>query len=71
MISYEPLFNTLKLKKMSLSDLKKQVGISTVTLAKFRKYESVNLSIINRICLTLNCNINDVVEITDGYMYYI
>ena len=71
MISYEPLFNTLKLKEMSLSDLRKQVGISTVTLAKFRKYESVNLSIINKICLVLNCNINDVVEITDGYMYYI
>ena len=56
---------------MSLSDLKKQVGISTVTLAKFRKYESVNLSTINKICLALNCSINDVVEITDGYMYYI
>lgn len=71
MISYEPLFKTLEKKKMTLTDLRKEIGVSSVTIAKFKKYQSMNLSMIEKICVALNCNIEDVVEISNEYMYYI
>lgn len=71
MISYEPLFKTLEKKKMTLTDLRKEIGVSSVTIAKLKKYQSMNLSMIEKICVALNCNIEDVVEISNEYMYYI
>lgn len=63
MISYNPLWKTLIDKNMKKMDLVKLVGISNGTLAKLGKNESVSLSIIDKICITLDCDINDVVEI--------
>lgn len=71
MISYEPLFKTLEKKKMTLTDLRKEIGVSSVTIAKLKKYQSMNLSMIEKICVALNCSIEDVVEISNEYMYYI
>lgn len=71
MISYEPLFKTLEKKKMTLTDLRKETGVSSVTIAKLKKYQSMTLSMIEKICVALNCNIEDVVEISNEYMYYI
>lgn len=71
MISYKPLFNTLDKNRMSLTEFRKKTGISTATLAKFRKNESMTLMMLDKICTAINCNVEDIVEITDGYMYYI
>jgi len=62
MISYEPLFHTLLRKKRKLSDLA-EAGISSRIIAKFRKNEHVNTSTLEKICLYLQCNIEDVIEI--------
>lgn len=62
MISYEPLFHTLIEKKKNLSDLV-NAGISSRIVAKFRKNEHVNTSTLEKICLYLNCSIQDVIEI--------
>lgn len=62
MISYEPLFHTLLRKKRKLSDLT-EAGISSRIIAKFRKNEHVNTSTLEKICLYLQCNIEDVIEI--------
>ena len=63
MISYNPLWKTLIDKDMKKMDLVKSVGISNGTLAKLGKNESVSLSIIDKICIALDCDISDVVEI--------
>ena len=63
MISYNPLWKTLIDKNMKKMDLVKFVGISNGTLAKLGKDESVSLSIIDKICIALDCDINDVVEV--------
>lgn len=63
MISYNPLWKTLIDKNMKKMDLVKLVGISNGTLAKLGKNESVSLSVIDKICIALGCDINDVVEI--------
>ncbi|WP_367618529.1 helix-turn-helix domain-containing protein [Shouchella clausii] len=62
MISYEPLFNTLKERNMKLKDLYKVCGKSTC--AKFSKGESVRLDTIQSLCNFLNVDSNQIVIIT-------
>ena len=63
MISYNPLWKTLIDKGMKKTDLCSVVGIGISTLAKMGKSEYVALAVIERICLALDCNVEDVVEI--------
>ena len=62
-ISYDPLFKLLIDKHMKKTELAKVVGISTATLAKLSRHESVSLEILVRICQTLDCRIEDVNEV--------
>ena len=62
-ISYQKLWNLLNERNISKSDFRLAVDISTVTLAKMSKNESISLSIIEKICDTLDCQIEDVLEI--------
>ena len=49
------------MKKMDLRSLS---GISTNALAKMGKNQSVSTKVIEKICLVLNCQIEDIMEIT-------
>lgn len=62
-ISYDPLFKLLIDKHMKKTELAKVVGISTATLAKLSRNESVSLDILVRICQSLDCRIEDVIEV--------
>ena len=62
-ISYDPLFKLLIDKHMKKTELAKVVGISTATLAKLSRNESVSLDILVRICRSLDCRIQDVIEV--------
>ena len=62
-ISYQKLWDLLNERNISKSDFRLAVDISTVTLAKMSKNESISLSIIEKICDTLDCQIGDVLEI--------
>ena len=48
---------------MKKTDLRIQAGISTGALAKLGKNEHVNSEVLVKICATLNCTIDDIVEI--------
>ena len=61
-ISYEPLWKTLKQKDISQYKLIKEYGFSTGTLDALRKNKSITLNTLHDICVMLNCNIADVVE---------
>jgi DNA-binding Xre family transcriptional regulator len=50
---------------MKKKDLKEKAALSTATLAKLGKNESVSLDVLVRICKVLNCEIGDVVEIVE------
>jgi putative transcriptional regulator len=62
-ISYAPLFKTLKEKNVQLIDLIRECKLSPATVAKFRKNESVTLETISRVCCYLNVPIERVVII--------
>lgn len=62
-ISYNNLWKTMIDQRINKSDLCDRVNISSSTVAKMTKGESVTLTVIERICRELHCEINDVVEI--------
>lgn len=63
MISYDPLWKLLIDKKMKKLDLCTTVGISRGTLAKMGKNEYVALTVLEKICCSLQCKIEDVIEV--------
>ncbi len=63
-ISYNKLWKLLVDKKMSKADLRKAAGIAPNTMTRLRRDEEVTLSVLNRICSTLDVNIGDIMEFT-------
>ena len=64
-ISYNRLWKLLIDNHMKKKDLKDKAELSTATMSKLGKNESVSLDVLVRICKVLNCEIGDVVEIVD------
>lgn len=65
--SYNKLWKLMIDKKINKTQLCKAAGITTNAMAKLGRDESVPLETLEKICETLDCNIEDVVEITsDG-----
>lgn len=62
-ISYNNLWKTLIDRGINKRVLCEKVGISSSTVAKMTKGKSVTLTVIERICKELQCEIKDVVEI--------
>ena len=60
-ISYDKLWKLLIDKKINKTQLKELAGISTNAVAKLGKNESVSLETLEKICVTLNCDIGDIV----------
>lgn len=65
-ISYNKLWKLLIDKNMKKSDLKEQAGISSASLAKLSKGENITTDILLRICKTLNCRLEDIMETVEG-----
>lgn len=64
-VSYNNLWKLMIDKKINKSELCKSVKISSSTVAKMTNEEMVSLSILEKICAELECNISDVMEFTD------
>ena len=62
LISYNKLWKLLVDKKMSKADLRKAAGIAPNTMTRLRRDEEVTLTVLYKICNTLNVNIGDIME---------
>lgn len=62
-ISYDKLWKLMIDKKINKTQLSDKAGITTNAMAKLGRNESVQISILAKICEVLNCNIEDIVEI--------
>ena len=60
-ISYNKLWKLLVDKKMSKADLRKAAGIAPNTMPRLRRDEEVTLTVLNKICTTLEVDIGDIV----------
>lgn len=63
-VSYRKLWKLLIDKDMKKKDLRIESGISTNALAKLGKNERVTTDVLEKICITLGCDIGDIMEIT-------
>lgn len=66
-ISYNKLWKLLIDKNMSAADLRKKAKISPNTMTKIRKEEEVSLTILSRICDSLQCDFADIIEYKKGH----
>lgn len=62
-VSYKKLWKLLIDKDLKKTDLRTVAGLSTSTLAKLGKNESVSTDVLVRICRALDCDIGDIMEI--------
>lgn len=62
-ISFNKLWKLLIDKKMNRVDLRRAAHISTTSLAKLGKDENVSITVLKKICKTLQCNIGDIMDI--------
>lgn len=63
MISYKKLWIYLIEQSISKPKLREMASLSTATMTKLNKNEPVSLTVLMRICLALDCDIGDVMEI--------
>ncbi|WP_259815284.1 DNA (cytosine-5-)-methyltransferase [Corynebacterium glucuronolyticum] len=61
-LTYAPLWRQLSQRGMNKEDLRTETGLSTATIAKLGKGQNVQSDVLLRICESLNCGINDIVE---------
>lgn len=62
MISFEPLWTTMKERGISQYKLIKEYNFSTGQLDRLRKNENVNTFTLNQLCEILDCSLEDIAE---------
>lgn len=63
-ISYSKLWKLLIDKGMTKTEMRLKANISTTTLAKLGKNETVSMDVLIRICNALNCNVGDIIDLS-------
>ena len=61
-ISYNRLWKLLIERNMTKTDLRKRIGMNLATLANMVKEKYVSLILIDKICVKLDCNFDDIIE---------
>ncbi|MCI8526961.1 MAG: helix-turn-helix domain-containing protein [Oscillospiraceae bacterium] len=61
MISYEPLFKTMKQKNISSYELAKR-GFPRSTYYAIKHGKSITTNTVNQLCAILHCCVSDIIE---------
>ena len=62
-ISYKKLWKLLIDKEMSAVQLREKTGIAPNTMTKLRRDEEVSMTVLAKICKTLDANIGDIMDL--------
>ncbi len=62
MISYAPLWETMKKKKATTYTLQVKGNVSSSTVRRLKAGDSVSTNTIDEICRILNCEIDDIMK---------
>jgi len=62
-VSYKKLWKLLIDKDMKKKDLCAQAGISSASVTKMGKNGHVTTEVLAKICMALNCSIDEIMEI--------
>ncbi len=64
-VSYKKLWKLLIDRELKKKDLREMAGISSTTLAKMGRNETINGEVIVKICTALHCDVGDIMEVID------
>ena len=62
-VSYNKLWNILSERGIMKTELIRAAKINTNAMAKLGKNEDVRVEVLAKICMTLNCKMDDILEI--------
>ena len=62
-LSYNKLWKLLIDKGMTKTEMRLKADISTTTLAKLGKNETVSMEVLLKICKVLECNVGDIMDV--------
>ncbi len=65
-ICYKKLWKLLIDKGLNKTDLQRLTGISSATITKLSKNETVNTGILLKICTALKCDTSDIMSVVDA-----
>ncbi len=63
MVNYNKLWKKLIDLNMKKRELKEATGIGSTTLTKLNNNEPVSMDVMIKICVALNCNIGDIMDV--------
>ncbi len=71
LISYAPLWKTMKAKGVTTYTLIYKQGFSAFTVTNLRRNKSITMNTLERLCKILDCTPNEIVEFSgDGECFY-
>lgn len=62
MISYEPLWRTMKREGATTYTLQNKGGISSSTIRRMKAGDSISTNSLDALCQILHCRIEDIIE---------
>jgi len=62
MISYEPLWRTMKAREATTYTLQVKGGISSATVRRMKAGDSISTNTLDALCAILKCTISDIIE---------
>lgn len=65
MISYRPLWNTMKARNITTYTLIQKYNINPRTINNLKHNKGINTDTLERLCKILECTPNDVIEFVD------
>lgn len=65
-ISYKKLWKLLIDRNMNKKDLKEKAGVSAASIAKLGKSRNITTDVLLKICVALDCDIADIMEVSDS-----
>ena len=65
-LSYKKLWKLLIDRYLKKKDLSEIANVSSTCIAKLGRNENVNTNILVKICAALECDISDIVELTES-----
>ena len=64
-VTYKILFHLLIDRSIATTELTEKAGISANILTRLRRNQYISLESIEKICCTLNCGVDDILEFSD------
>jgi len=65
MVSYEPLWNTMKIKGITTYALINKYNINPRTITNLKHGRGITVDTLEKLCKILNCTPNDILEFVE------